>query len=363
MSVYRPANRPHYLYDFQLQGARFSGSTGAASERDAKRIEKERRAEAKKELALTAAAKGAPWTFGRAATVYFEEVLRGSLNPSTKCIMVWLQTEVGMGTRLVDINTAFVKRLTLQRARDAGKKPGSVVTNATINRTVTEPLRRIMRHAATVHEQPVGKVEWRQVLLKEASERIRELKDAEEDRLFATLRCDYHPIVRFCLLTGLRLAEACGLRWSDVDFGNRHFQITGKGGKLASVPLSPSAREVIWPLQGRHPERVFTYACRRSGEMCPITYEGLKVTFRRTIRRAGISDFRFHDLRHTAGTRILRATGNLRSVQAILRHEDIATTTRYAHVQQADLLEAMEAAATRSVTASPIESPIRGEIA
>jgi integrase len=348
MSVYKPANRPHYLYDFQLQGCRFSGSTGTASERDAKRIEKERRAEAKKELALTTAGKGAPWTFGRAATVYFEEVLRGSLNPSTKSIMVWLQAEIGNQVRLVDINTAFVKRLTLQRARDAGKKPGSTVSNATINRTVTEPLRRILRHAALVHEQPVGKVEWKQVLLKEESERIRELKDDEEERLFISLRHDYHAIVRLCLITGLRLAEACSLRWSDVDFGNRHFKVAGKGNKSANVPLSPAAREIIWPLQRHHPERVFTYVAHRSGERRPITYEGLKVQFRRTIRRAGITDFRFHDLRHTAGTRILRATGNLRSVQAILRHEDITTTTRYAHVQQADLLEAMEAAATRS---------------
>ncbi|MDG2571043.1 tyrosine-type recombinase/integrase, partial [Vibrio parahaemolyticus] len=59
----------------------------------------------------------------------------------------------------------------------------------------------------------------------------------------------------------------------------------------------------------------------------------------------GVTDFRFHDNRHTAATRLLRSSGNLKLVQKLLRHEDIATTTKYAHVTDEDLRLAMETAA------------------
>ncbi|MBY0393536.1 MAG: tyrosine-type recombinase/integrase, partial [Novosphingobium sp.] len=60
-------------------------------------------------------------------------------------------------------------------------------------------------------------------------------------------------------------------------------------------------------------------------------------------KEAGITDFRFHDLRHTAGSRITRA-GGLRTAQKVLGHTRIETTARYAHVTEADMLSAMEAA-------------------
>ena len=85
---------------------------------------------------------------------------------------------------------------------------------------------------------------------------MRELRAEEEAALFAALRPDYHPIVRFALFTGCRLAECVGLRWQDVDWGGRRdLESDGKGGKLASIPLPPSVREFLWPLQGEHPER------------------------------------------------------------------------------------------------------------
>tara|TARA_R110002020_G_scaffold21450_2_gene72843 strand:- start:1306 stop:1728 length:423 start_codon:yes stop_codon:yes gene_type:complete len=84
------------------------------------------------------------------------------------------------------------------------------------------------------------------------------------------------------------------------------------------------------------------------GELKPIMREGLKITHARTCAKAGLVDFRFHDFRHTAATRLLRATGNLRLVQLLLGHGDIKTTMRYAHASGNDLLNAMNA--TESAT-------------
>jgi site-specific recombinase XerD len=53
-------------------------------------------------------------------------------------------------------------------------------------------------------------------------------------------------------------------------------------------------------------------------------------------------DFRFHDFRHDLGTKLLRQTGNLKLVQKALKHADIKTTTRYAHVLSEEVAEALE---------------------
>lgn len=61
--------------------------------------------------------------------------------------------------------------------------------------------------------------------------------------------------------------------------------------------------------------------------------------------RGKVSDFRFHDTRHTAATRLVRATGNLKMAQHLLGHSSVTTTTRYAHVTHEDLRAGLEAAA------------------
>ena len=81
----------------------------------------------------------------------------------------------------------------------------------------------------------------------------------------------------------------------------------------------------------------------------------------RTRKRAGVVDFRIHDLRHTGATRTLRASKNLRAVQEMLGHADIKTTMRYAHALVDDVAEAMTArvvdeAARRSAHESRIKS-------
>ncbi|WP_166652496.1 tyrosine-type recombinase/integrase [Enterovirga rhinocerotis] len=232
-----------------------------------------------------------------------------------------------------------------------------------MNRTVTEVLRRILKRAAEVWREPVAPIRWRDHLLKEPEERVRELRDDEETKLFKSLRPDYHAIVRFALLSGCRLNECVSLRWQDVDWGGRQIWIKGKGDKLAPIPMPPSIRELLWPLQGQHPEFVFTYVAKRASEVrrvggrYPITYEGLKTAFRRFAKTA-LPGYRFHDNRHTAATRVMRASGNIKIAQTLLRHTSITTTTKYAHVVHDEVLDAMERAAkTRSATQSPDISP------
>ncbi|KQO76459.1 hypothetical protein ASF20_14025 [Methylobacterium sp. Leaf88] len=237
----------------------------------------------------------------------------------------------------------------------------------------------LLNRARDAWDEPVAKIAWGTHRLDEPKERTRELTDDEEASLFAALPPDYQVVVDFALMTGCRLAECVGLRWSDIDWGGRQITIRGKGDKTVQIPLSAGVRELLFPLPGIDGEGatrsgpVFTYVCRKArgdrkaGDRLPITYEGLKTQWRRSREASGVTNFRYHDNRHTAATRILRAGGNLKTVQVLLRHEDITTTAKYAHVNDHDVRSAMEAAEsrkTRSITPSPEISPeIESEVA
>jgi integrase len=151
----------------------------------------------------------------------------------------------------------------------------------------------------------------------------------------------------------MRQKECITLRWSEVNFATRQIVRLGKGGRRVVFPITESIREILFPLQGQHPEYVFTYVAvygnkrlgRARGERYPLTITGAKSAWQRMRAKAGVKDFRFHDYRHDFGTKLLRETGNLKLVQKALNHRDIKSTLRYAHVLDADVASAVEAIA------------------
>jgi integrase len=159
---------------------------------------------------------------------------------------------------------------------------------------------------------------------------------------------------RFSLASGLRRNESL-LRWPQVDLKANRIARTGKGGRQIFLPITSEMHEILLSRVGHHPEYVFTYVCklrRRSPERVlglryPITAEGLKTHWRQRRAAAGVKDFRWHDNRHTFATQLLRETKNLKLVQRGMNHRNIATTAKYAHVMDEDLLAGMEAASQK----------------
>src|SRR5262249_55961359 len=145
---------------------------------------------------------------------------------------------------------------------------------------------------------------WKKHWLAEPQERVRELFGDEADRLEAATRDDYAPYFAFVRASGLRRRE-CLLRWSEVDWNALQIRKTGKGGKLVTVTIIPTIREILWPLRGHHPEHVFTYIARAGhskGTRCPLTYRGVGSVWRVLRKKAGVTGFRFHDFRHDLAT-------------------------------------------------------------
>jgi len=92
---------------------------------------------------------------------------------------------------------------------------------------------------------------------------------------------------------------------------------------------------------------------RRKGQRYPISKDGWRKVWKAALDEAGIEDFRFHDLRHTRGTRILRRTGNLAAAQKALGHKHIRTTLRYAHAFDDDVRNALKASESRTIPEVP----------
>lgn len=348
MSVYKRPGQTVYSYDFVYRRERFSGSTGCTTKRDAEKFEEaERKRVAGQQIDATK-----PMSFKAAAAQYWNEV--GSLHANeadTLRSLDWLEGQIKGHTPLSSISDATVAKL-------VAKRRGDGVSNATVNRTVTQPLRAILKRASKTWKQQVHDIDWKAHFLKEAQERVREASQDEEKRLMEAMRGDYAPALRFAILSGCRRAEIVGLQWKDVNFFTKDFTVTGKGEKSRVIPMSNALYELLWSLKDDHKTAVFSYICKRpgpgqiKGQRYPITMEGFKTEWRRTLGRAKVENYRFHDNRHTAATRLVRASKNIKLAQRLLGHTDIATTTKYAHVTHDDLRAAMEAT-------SPTEVPTK----
>lgn len=338
MPVYKKAGRTFYSYDFRYRGQRFSGNTGCETKRDAKRFEDAERTRLK--AATNDLTK--PINFMTASSLYWDQVGQFLVNrDDCERALAWLQGQIGNPTLVKAISDADV-------AKAVARRRGEGVSPSTVNRSVTEPLRAILRRARRVWKQTVQDIDWKMHLLPEPEERVREATGEEEKSALNRTRPDYWPAIRFAFLTGCRRAEIVGLQWTAVDFFNNQFTVTGKRGRSRKIPMTAAVRSLLWSLKDQHPTSVFTYVVRRprgehrKGDRAPITMEGFKTEWRRHGKK-GVSNFRFHDTRHTAASRLVRATGNLKLAQKLLGHTELATTSRYSHVTDGDLRAGLEA--------------------
>jgi integrase len=258
----------------------------------------------------------------------------------------------GKRTLLTEIDHVKAQRMVAWRRgqRIKGRKDAPLISNATVNRSTTKVLQRLFTFAESEGAVFEHKPKWDDLLLPEPVERVRELQDGEAEAIDASMRDDYEPFFAYARASGMRLKECVTLRWSEVNFGTKQIVRTGKGGRRIVFPITDTIREIIFPLQGNHPDFVFTYVAIYGnkklgivrGQRYRLTVNGAKSAWQRLRADAGLADFRFHDFRHDFGSKLLRDTGNLKLVQKALNHADIKSTLRYAHVLDGDVADAVE---------------------
>lgn len=146
--------------------------------------------------------------------------------------------------------------------------------------------------------------------------------------------------------SGLRVSELVNLQLSHIYLDEHYMLINGKGSKQRLVPLSPVAEEwfgywmqerATWPLKPEAQDIVFV---NRYGR--PLTRAMVFTIVRRLCEAAGIQKtISPHTLRHSFATHLLRNGADLRVIQQLLGHEDLATTEIYTHVDVQDLRKAV----------------------
>ncbi|MBI5578783.1 MAG: site-specific integrase [Deltaproteobacteria bacterium] len=171
---------------------------------------------------------------------------------------------------------------------------------------------------------------------RENNEILRFLTEDEIRRLLAECKGYMHDLVTCALNTGMRKTEMLTLRWDQIRDGLIYLTQT-KSDTRREIPVNEDLAEVfkgIRKREGLRSEFVFTHK-----ETTVENYANY--AFRGACRRAGIVNFRFHDLRHTFASHFIMRGGDLKALQEILGHSDIKTTMRYAHLSKAHKAKAI----------------------
>jgi len=241
-----------------------------------------------------------------------------------KELLRWLDKHLH-NNNLDDINKTKIDAI-----KNAKKSEGA--SNGTVNRMLAL-LRSILNRAKQDWEWIESTPNMR--LLPVKSSRIRWLTQAEVKRLLKELPEHLKAMASFTLATGLRESNVTGLQWSQLDMQRRCAWIhadQAKAEKAIGVPLNDEALAVIRQQIGKHDTYVFTY------EGKPVTRAN-NHAWRKALVRAGISDFRWHDLRHTWASCHVQNGTPLQVLKELGGWADLTMVLRYAHLSSKHLEE------------------------
>lgn len=208
------------------------------------------------------------------------------------------------------------------------------VANGTVNKTL-QAVRGVLRACREwewlEHVPPIR-------LLPEPKKRVRFLSREEAETLLDTLPDHLSDMARFALATGLRMSNVTGLAWSQVDLERRFAWIhpdQAKARKAIPVPLNADAVLCLRKQMGKHSTAVFTF------EGNPVKRTNGRA-WRKALKRAGIDNFRWHDLRHTWASWHIQNGTPLQVLQELGGWSDYDMVQRYAHLSSDHLTEYAE---------------------
>jgi integrase len=171
--------------------------------------------------------------------------------------------------------------------------------------------------------------------------RIRFLSDEQEDRLEEVFPAKDWSSVEIAIHTGMRRSEQFHLRWENVDFSTRTLTIPrSKHGEVRYIDMNDKVVEILRSLPSRLVSPwVFPSA---TGESAMDAQNFVNRVFKPAVDKAGLGDFRWHDLRHTFISRLVMKGVDLRTVQELAGHKTITMTLRYSHLAPSHKKEAVQ---------------------
>jgi integrase len=244
------------------------------------------------------------------------------------------QWKAELGTKsLRAVTPGDVERFAAQRRR-------SGLAVASVNRELT-----FLRCAFNVAIED-GQLDGRNPVLrkffvKENNERVRYLSEEEHTRLREAIGEQHWPKIAFALHTGFRQGNQFRCRWADVNFEAGTIRARNpKSRRDYHVPINDELRAILQALPSRlRSEWVFP---SKTGKT-PINPKNFDHRcFVPALKKAKITNFHWHDLRHTFASHLVMAGVDLRTVQELMGHQSIAMTQRYAHLSPEHKLAAVQ---------------------
>ena len=304
-----------WIVDFTCKGRRITRVVGSSR----------RAAEAKAAL-IRADILRDPYDFGRKKPeIYFEDQAKEYMELYSKQNKKsWSSDEYSLkhlkeffkGKCLSEISPDLIEKYRLKRKADG-------VSPATINRELA-CLNTLFNKAVEwerTETNPARKIKK----LRETGARERILTPDEMRRLIDAASPAIRPVLVTALNTGMRRGEILSLRWKELDLVRGYIFIEdSKSGRSRKVPINGQVLEALGGLK-QGGELVFPNAETGSH------IKDVKTAFRGACERTKIKGLRFHDLRHTAASKMIEAGVDLVTVSKILGHASIQMTMRYAH--------------------------------
>ena len=321
MSLYKRKDSSVWWVRFTLKGSRIQQSSGTSNRIQAEEYEAKLRSTLWEQERLGVKP---IYTWNEAVVRYLRETQHKASQVSDIYHLRWLDKYLN------GVELQVIKRDLLDRISVAKQAEG--VKNSTVNR-VQEVVRIILRKACNEWEW-IDRVPMVR-MLPEPSKRVRWLTRNEADRLIAELPTHLADMARFSLETGLRRANVTGLQWSQVDLVRRTAWIhpdQAKARKAISVPLSSVAVAVLRKQIGKHQVNVFSFRSK------PVHQVNTKA-WHKALKRVGIENFRWHDLRHTWASWHIQEGTPLHALQELGGWASPVMVQKYAHLSSEHLAQ------------------------
>lgn len=283
-------------------------------------------------------------TFGQLKDEY-EKVQKGEsyFEKSRKYYLKIFEDFFGKDRRLYQISPLDIERFKTTR-KETKTQHGKDRSEVSVNREL-ETLRHMFNKAAEWgwmeknpfdrFKKPGGKSS---IFYQENNDRTRYLEENEIQKLLDVAPPHLKNVIKAAIFTGMRMGDILRLKWNQVDLERRllTFKEQKKKDKERIKPLNNDMINLLLEIKQTYllmeiePEYIFLGPKGKKRPPRPV--KCVRRTFNTALKKAGIQDFHFHDLRHTSASHLIMRGASMKAVQEHLNHSSPTMTNRYAHL-------------------------------
>jgi integrase len=349
MGIYLNPGSPYWHYVFKLPGkGRFRGTTGTADKELAYQIYIDKRSEAQK----------VQYGFQR-PKIKLKDLINDYLELYAKHAKRTYKDTVGKLNKIKkffgdplanELPPSKIEEYRIRRLAEG-------VSKSTVNRELA-----VLKHVfnkgiewGECSENPVRRIKF---YSEKENARVRYLDQIEKTRLLNACSPAVRRLVFFALNSGMRQGEILNLLWKDIDFRTNIITIRhSKAGKPRYVPINS---ELINMLKSIPSVSEFVFGTKKGKGHWTL----YRKPFEKAVRDSGLTNFRFHDLRHCFASDLVMKGIDLKTVSELLGHASTQMTERYSHLTPAHKLVAVEMLAKGLLgpNGAPVENSANSEV-